>query len=72
MDVVRDKDLRPEFGLPPSNEIPSLLLEHRVLIGDRDELVVAEALRIGDVRKIGVTLLAELADYQRLVQLNIS
>lgn len=28
MDVIRNEDLRPEFGLTPPDEVPSLLLEH--------------------------------------------
>ena len=69
MDVVRDEDLRPKLRLAALDEVTSLLLEHRVLIGDRNELFVAEALRVCDIRKVGVTRLAELADHERLIQL---
>lgn len=69
VDVVRNEDLCPKLGLAPPDEVPGLLLEHRVLIGDRNEFVVAETFRVGNVRKVGITLLAELANYQRLVQL---
>lgn len=69
VNVVRNEDLRPKLGLTTPDEVSGLLLEHRVLIGDRDEFVVAETFRVGDVRKVGVTLLAELANYQRFIQL---
>ena len=68
MDVVWLKDLTPKIRLTPLNKVPRLLLEHRVLVGDRDKLVVAEALRIRDVGEVWVPLLAEFSDDQRLVK----
>ena len=70
VEVITCENLRPELELTTLDEVPSLLLEHRVLIGDRNELFVAEALRVCDIRKVGVTRLAELADHERLIQLN--
>ena len=70
MNVIGDEDLHPKLGLAALDEVTSLLLEHRVLVGDHNEFFVAEALRVCNVRKVGVTRLAELADHERLIQLN--
>ena len=69
MNVLRRKHLSPEFGLATLDEVPSLLLEHRVLIGDSNKLIVTEAFSIRDVRQVRVALLAELSDNERLVEL---
>ena len=68
MDIARLKDLTPKVCLTPLNEVPCLLLEHRIFVGDRDELVVTKALRVCNVRKVWVPLLAEFANDQRLVK----
>ena len=68
MDVVRLKDLSPKVRLTPLDEVPPLLLEHRVFIGDRNKLVVTEALCVRDVGEIWIPLLAEFADDQGLVK----
>lgn len=67
--VVLHEDLRPEFRLTTFDKITGLLLEHRVVVGDRNKLVVAEAFGISDVGQIGITGLAELANNQRFIQL---
>ena len=69
VDVVSLEHLCPELKLAPLDEVPSLLLEHRVVIGDADELLVAEALGVRDVRKVRVARLAEFTDNERLVEL---
>ena len=69
MDIISLEHLRPELELAPLDEVPSLLLEHRVVIGDADELLVAEALGVRDVGKRRLARLAELSDHQRLVEL---
>ena len=46
-----------------------MLFEHGVLVRDVDELIIAEALGVGDVGKVGIASLAELADHQWLVKL---
>ena len=45
MDISCLKDLTPKVCLTPLNEVPCLLLEHRIFVGDRNELVVTKALR---------------------------
>ena len=68
MDVVWLKNLSPKISLTPLDKVPRLLLEHRVLIGDRNELVITEALCVRNVGKVWIPLLAEFADDQRLVE----
>ena len=70
MDVITDKNLSPKLGLTTLNQITGLLLEHRVLVSDGNQLIVAEALSIGDVREVRVASLAELANNEWLVQLH--
>lgn len=72
MGVIRHENLSPELRLAALDKVPCLLLEHRVLIGNRNELVVAEALSIRNVRKVWIALLAELADNQWFVELQIT
>ena len=69
VDVVRDEDLSPKFGKTTLDEVSRLVLEHRVGVGDGDELVVAESFGEGDEREVGISLLAVLSDDERLVQL---
>ena len=63
------KDLTPKVGLTPLDQVPRLLLEHRVLVGDCNKFVVAETFCICDVREVWVPLLAEFTDDQRLVKI---
>ena len=74
MDIIGNKNLRPELELTTLDEVTGLLLEHGVLIGDRDELFIAEALRVRNVGEIRISSLAKLANNKRFVQLltNIS
>ena len=67
MYVVGNEDLSPQIQLTSLDEIPRLLLEHRVVIRDGDELFIAEALGVSDISKIRITLLAELANNQRFI-----
>ena len=60
--VLRAEHGGPEFEPSALDEVPCLVLEHRVLVRDPDQLVVAEALGVGDVREVGVALFAVLAD----------
>lgn len=69
VDVVRDEHLRPEVGQTTLDEVPSLVLEHRVGVGDGDELLVAESLGERDEGEVGVSLLAVLPDNEGLVEL---
>lgn len=69
MDVLRAENLGPEFEASSLDEVASLVLEHRVVIGDGDELIVAEALGVGDVGEVRVALLAVPADDERVVDL---
>jgi hypothetical protein len=68
--VIRLQNLSPEFRLTPFNEIPSLLLEHRILVGNGNELVVTEALCIRNVRQIRITSFTELPNNERFVKLS--
>ena len=68
VDVVRLKNLAPKVRLTPLDEVSCLLLEHRVLVGDRNEFVVTETLRVRDVGKVWVPLLAEFTNHQRFVK----
>ena len=68
MDIVWLKNLSPKIRLAPLDEVPRLLLEHRVLIGNRNEFVVTEALCVRDVGKVWIPLLAEFTDDQWLVK----
>ena len=69
MNVIGLENLCPEFKLTALNKVPSLLLEHRVVIGDADELLVAESLGVRDVRKVRVARFAEFTNNERLVEL---
>ena len=68
VDIALLKDLGPKIRLTPLDEVPRLLLEHRILVGDRDKLVVAEALCIRNVGEIWIPLLTEFTDNQRLIK----
>lgn len=67
--VISNQDLLPQLHAATFDKISSLLLEHRVLVRNADEFVVAEALCVSDVGQVGVALLAILADYKRFVDL---
>jgi len=71
VNVVGHEDLCPKLRLTALNKIASLLLEHRILIGDSNELIITEPFRICNIRKVRVPGLAELADNKRLVQLDM-
>lgn len=45
------------------------MLEHGVLVGDGNELVVAEALGVGDICKVWITSLAEFTNNKRFIEL---
>ena len=64
--------MSPKLKLTTLDKIPRLLLEHRVLVGDGDELIIAEALSVCNVSQIRVALLAELSNNKRLVELRRS
>ena len=69
MGVVWLKDLTPKIRLTPLDKVPRLLLEHRVLVGDRNKLVVTEALCVRNVGEVRIPLLAEFTDDQRFVKI---
>lgn len=60
--IAGRENLCPKLGLTTLDEVTRLLLEHRVLVRNRDELLVTEALGIRDVSQVRVACLAELAD----------
>jgi hypothetical protein len=69
MDVFRDEDLGPKIQLTSLDEITGLMFEHRIIISDRDKLVVAESLRVGNVGEIWISLLAVFTDDEGFVDL---
>lgn len=69
VDVVRDEDLNPEIGLTTLDEVASLLFEHRVVVGDGNELVVTKTFGIGNVCQVRITSFAEFSNNQRFIQL---
>jgi len=69
VNVIVDKNLSPKLRLATFHKVPSLLLEHRVVVGDRDKLIITEPLRIGNVGKVRIPSLTELPDDERLIQL---
>jgi hypothetical protein len=69
MGVVRNKDLGPQLHSTAFDKVARLMLEHRVIVRDLNELIVAEALRVRDERKVGVSFLAVLSNNQWLVNL---
>jgi hypothetical protein len=72
MYILVDKDLRPKLWLTTFHQITSLLFEHRVIIGDRNKLVIAKAFGIGNVCQVWVPFLTKLSDDQWFIQLNRS
>ena len=70
MNILRDKDLYPKLLLSSFNQVMSLLLEHGVVVGNDDKLVVAEPFSIHNVGQVRVLRLTELSNYQRFIQLN--
>jgi hypothetical protein len=69
VNVVCNKDLRPQLGNTTLDQIARLLFEHGVLIGDRNQLLVAETLGIRNVCEVGIAGLAEFTDNKRFIQL---
>lgn len=69
MNIVMDKNLCPKLRLATFHEVPSLLLEHRVVVGNTNKLFITEALCVSDVGKVRIPGLAELSDNQWLIQL---
>jgi hypothetical protein len=65
--VAWDKNLRPQLRNTTLDQVACLLLEHRVLVRDRNQLLIAEALGICNVRKIGVASLAEFTNEKRFI-----
>lgn len=72
VNVVGDEDLTPKIGLTALYEIACLLLEHSIVICDRNKLLITEAFRICNVCQVGIASLAEFTDYQRFVKLYLS
>jgi hypothetical protein len=69
VDVVGMKNFGPKLLATTLDKIAGLVLEHRVVVGDRDELVVAETFGEGDISEIWIPLLAVFADHERIVDL---
>ena len=69
VNVVANEDLGPQLRLATFDEIAGLLLEHRVVVGDSNKLIVAESFGVRDVRQVRVPCFAELSDDEGLIQL---
>lgn len=74
VNVVSYEDLSPKIKFAALNEVASLLLEHRVLVGDRNQFFITETLGISNICEIWIASLAEATDNERIVELcpNIS
>ena len=70
VDVIRSEYLSPEIQLPSLHQATCLLLEHRIVIGNRYQLLVTETFSVSDVRQIRIALLAVLANNQGFIQLS--
>lgn len=70
VDVIGNEHLGPKIRQTSLDEVSGLVLEHRVGVGDSDELVITETLGKGDEGKVWVPLLAVLSDNKRLVKLS--
>jgi hypothetical protein len=70
VEVVRYKDLGPQLWLATFDKITGLLLEHRVVIGNGNELIITKAFGIRNIRQVRVSGLTELPDNQWLVELD--
>jgi hypothetical protein len=69
MHIVWYKNLRPKVWLSTFDEITSLLLEHRILVGNSNEFIIAEAFRVRNVGEVRVASLTEFTNNQRFIQL---
>ena len=67
MEIVLDKNLRPEIKFTTLHKIARLLLEHRILIGDRNQFLVTETFGIRDIRQVRITSLTETTNNKRIV-----
>lgn len=68
--VVTLENFRPEFETTTLDEVSSLVFVHLVLVGDVNELRVAESFGVGDVSEVRVASLAVLSDSERIVDLS--
>ena len=57
----------PKIQLAALDEVSSLMFEHRVVVGDRDELLVAETFSIRNEREIWIALLAVFPNNERFI-----
>ena len=57
-----DENLGPKVRFTALDKIPSLLLEHGVIIGDSDKFVIAKTFGIGDIGQIWIACLAKLSN----------
>jgi hypothetical protein len=70
VEVVRNEDLSPQLRLATLDEITSLLLEHRVVVGNGNKLIITKAFCIGNICQVWVSGFAELSNDERLVELD--
>lgn len=69
VNIICDKNLRPKIGLATLNQVSCLLLEHGIVVCDRNQLFVTETFRIRNVRQIGIPSFTELSNNERFVEL---
>lgn len=67
--VIRLKNLSPEIRLATFHEVSRLLLEHRILVGNSNQLLITESFGIGDICQVRITGFAEFTNNKRFVKL---
>ncbi len=68
MDIVWIKNKGPDFRISTFEQIARLRSEHRVLVGDVDELEVILPFPICNVCQVGISLLTVFANCQSVVE----
>lgn len=66
MGIVMDENLGPGIWLTTFGQIVGLYFERRIIVDNRDELVITETFSIGGVCKVKIACFAEFSNYQRL------
>jgi hypothetical protein len=69
MYIVTNENLGPKVWLAALDEIMRLLLEHGIIVGNSDELIIAKTLHICSINKIRITHFIGFSNNWRLVEL---
>jgi len=67
--VLRNENLSPKIRLTTFDEVTGLLLEHRVIVGNGNQLIVTETFSISNICKVRISCFAEFTNNQRFVKL---